>query len=158
MKFSPLQVINYSVTEFSFKANPKFDPKETIHDGCETFSTAVEAQQDEEVDESSESWILSLRVRQEIKEGSNFPYSFTVSIFGLFDCKKDVKVPGGCERFVKVNGSSILFGVVRELIRSMTACAPWNELMLPVVSFVEDQPKRELKAPTERKLRVKRKK
>ena len=42
-------------------------------------------------------------------------------------------------RFVQVNGSSMLYGMAREHIRSLTAAGPWGAIILPTMSFYDNK-------------------
>jgi preprotein translocase subunit SecB len=91
-------------------------------------------------------WQVTLKVSQEIIHGKNVPYDFSVEIVGLFDIVKidDVKI-NDPEKFVRVNGSSLLFGVVREIVRSNTATGPYAPILLPTVNFCPYREVSELK-------------
>ena len=62
------------------------------------------------------------------------PYHFKIKLVGLFRChygQADVDA----EAFVRTNGSSILYGIARETLRSITSVGPWGDMLLPTVSF-----------------------
>lgn len=77
---------------------------------------------------------LRMIVKQDVSADSNLPYSWSVEILGTFN----VLVEGSDEdlaRLVTVNGNSMLYGILREVIRSLTAQGPYKAEMLPSVSF-----------------------
>lgn len=91
-------------------------------------------------------WQVTLKVSQDIIQGKNVPYDFSIEIVGLFDI---VKIAGfeinDQEKFVRVNGSSLLFGVAREIIRNNTAAGPYAAVLLPTVNFCSYSSLAELK-------------
>jgi preprotein translocase subunit SecB len=97
-------------------------------------------------DEKAPVWQVTLKVAQNFMQGKNVPYDFSIEIVGLFDIAKiegiEIKDP---EKFVRVNGSSLLFGVAREIIRSNTAAGPYASVLLPTVNFCSYQKIEELK-------------
>jgi preprotein translocase subunit SecB len=100
----------------------------------------------EKPDEKTLVWQVTLNVSQDIMQGKNVPYDFSIEIVGLFDIAKiagvEIKDP---EKFVRVNGSSLLFGVAREIIRNNTAAGPYASILLPTVNFCSYQKIEELK-------------
>ena len=78
-----------------------------------------------------------MTISQKLKEGQNFPYKFDLSLIGFFACNDGFSSPADEEHFVRVNGSSMLYGAARELVRSLTARGPWGELFLPSISFYD---------------------
>jgi hypothetical protein len=81
-----------------------------------------------------------MKVSQKLTEGQNFPYKFDLTILGFFVCRDGVPPEAGEQRFVRVNGSSMLYGIAREIIRSTTAMGPWGFILLPTISFYEKDP------------------
>ena len=146
MKLSPLQLTRYVVTSIGCTANPQFDPEKEIVGALEHYSLNVKAnplEPDKNV--PGHSWSVELEVAQKKKEGQNFPYEFHFAIFGIFTCQAGTLDAEKETRFVEVNGSSMLYGMAREHIRSLTAAGPWGAIIIPTVSFYEnkEQPKKE---------------
>jgi len=136
LKTSPLQLLRYFVPEIACTANKEFNVEKDVEVSMDQFQVLVELSRSEEEEEQN-SWLLDMAVIQQIGPKQNFPYEFKLNIVGIFSCKKEL--PNGIdeERFVKVNGASILYGVAREIVRSTTANGPWSELIVPTVSFFE---------------------
>jgi len=44
------------------------------------------------------------------------------------------------ERFVRINGTSLIFSAAREIIRAVTSRGPFQPLLLPTVTFWEAKP------------------
>ena len=93
------------------------------------------------------SWSVDISISQAVKEGQNFPYIFKVSLIGFFACRDGFPSPADEEQFVRVNGSSMLYGAARELVRSLTGRGPWGEIFLPSISFYDKKPKPEGEPP-----------
>ena len=60
-----------------------------------------------------------------------------MALVGFFGCRDGFPSPEDEEQFVRVNGSSMLYGAAREIVRSLTSRGPWGELMLPGISFYD---------------------
>lgn len=142
MKHSPLQLLRYLVPEIACSANPGFAPQKECENAIDQFSVnAVVTQQKAQGNFPGHSWLVDMTISQKLKEGQNFPYKFDLSIVGFFACNNGFPSSVDEEHFVRVNGSSMLYGAARELIRSLTARGPWGELILPSISFYDNATK-----------------
>ena len=79
-------------------------------------------------------YAVFLNLEMKAPEGKNAPYAIKMEIFGYF------RVPDQMpeeirEKMVKTNGSSILYGAAREIIREMTGRGIYGKTYLPTVSF-----------------------
>jgi preprotein translocase subunit SecB len=140
MKNSPLQLLRYFIPEISFSANPSFDSNKECDTAMEEFSveTAVNRQTAPK-GFPGHSWTIEMKISQGIKEGKNFPYRFKLVILGMFAFLDEALAEEKETQFVRVNGSSILYGAAREVLRSTTALGPWDALIIPGISFYEKQ-------------------
>ncbi len=97
-------------------------------------------------EEAPRDWQVTLKVWQNVTNGKNIPYEFSVEVVGLFEISSvpgvEIKDP---EKFVRINGSSLLFGVAREIIRNNTSAGPYVPIMLPTVNFCAYNSVNELK-------------
>jgi preprotein translocase subunit SecB len=98
-----------------------------------------------ESDDADPLWQVILTVSQQPAPERNFPYEFLVTIIGYCHCLVEGITDKEKEELVRVNGSSMLYGVVREIIRENTARGPWQPILLPTISFF--QPKEATEAP-----------
>ena len=138
MKHSPLQLLRYKVPELSCSSNAAYDPQKPSDGLLDHFSVKVVVTREKTPDNlPGHSWAAEMRISQKLKEGANFPYRFDLIIIGFFLCKDGVPPDAGEERFVRVNGSSMLYGMAREVIRSTTAMGLWGPLLLPTISFYD---------------------
>lgn len=138
MKHSPLQLLRYLVPETFCTANPKFESTKGIEGGPEQLSVnAVVTQQKAPENFPGHSWTAEMTITQKLKEGQNLPYEFEITLIGFFACRDGLPPAAEEERYVRVNGSSMLYGAAREIVRSLTARGPWGELFLPSISFYD---------------------
>jgi len=150
MKHSPLQLLRYFVPEIHCSANQAFDEDKSRDSGYDQFSVeATVSRQKSPKGFHGHSWSVEMAIQQQLKEGQNFPYQFKLIIIGIFVCNHGKMTDEAETQFVKVNGSSLLYGAACELIRSTTALGLWGELMLPTTSFYDkDAVRRELGVAT----------
>lgn len=138
MNFSPLQLIRYITPEFSCKAVDHFDPNKPLEIPDDTFEVATSVNRIDKPEQSESTlWTIELRIHQEVKADQNFPYEFRMAMVGFFTFSDGSPEGFDHEHFLQVNGSTVLYGVAREILRTMTARGPWEELLLPTLSFYE---------------------
>jgi preprotein translocase subunit SecB len=143
MKHSPLQPLRYFVTDISCTAAQGFDPTRPF-DPAVTVGLSVNATVTRQTPPEGflgHSWSVEMSIVQTLKEGQNFPYMFKVALVGFFACRDGFATPADEEPFVRVNGSSMLYGAAREVIRSLTSRGPWGELFIPGISFYDNKAK-----------------
>jgi preprotein translocase subunit SecB len=138
MKPAPIQLTDYFVTDLHLSANPKFDPKNEIPVQFKDFQVGLEASS---TPEKNRDWQLSLKLQFQPPADANVPYRFSADIVGFFFVHPDVP-KDRIEPLVKTNGSSMLFGALREIIRETTARGPFPALILPATSFYETPEKK----------------
>lgn len=150
MKHSPLQVIRYIVPEVSCAVNAVFDPKKPCEPGIGQFAINAVLFQQPAPENSPHFWSIEMTISQKPKEGVNFPYKFDLTLIGFFACNNGFATPADEEQFVRVNGSSMLYGAAREMIRSLTCHGPFGELFIPSISFYDknSKPESEKAAPS----------
>jgi preprotein translocase subunit SecB len=140
MKNSCLQLLRYFVPEISISANPSFNPDKDRDSGMEEFSvgTAVNRQAAPE-GFPGHSWLIEMQISQGIKQGKNSPYQFKLVIVGMFAFNDGTETDEKEAQFVQVNGSTILYGAAREILRSTMTLGPWGHVIIPTISFYEKQ-------------------
>ena len=84
-------------------------------------------------------WSITLKATHQPPAGANSPYFFSLVLVGLFHVNKDYDEPK-VERLAKTNGPSVLYGILREMIRDITSRGPYFPIMLPTASFYESKP------------------
>ena len=156
MKFSPLQLKRYLLPEITCAANDKYDPEKPSELRDESFKAAGQLYpMESKKPKDYSAWSLEFELAQKPDEAANVPYFFKVKLVGLFHFRTgegDVTP----EVFVQTNGSSILYGIAREILRGLTAVGPWDNMLLPTVSFYNQEsaikePEKKLKGPKAKK-------
>ncbi len=79
--------------------------------------------------------VVGLTVDAKPKDGRPFPYRFTVGLIGVFDGNE--LPPEHRDELVYVNGTSMLYGVAREVLLSLTSRCVQGPVLLPSVQFTE---------------------
>jgi len=139
MKPSPMQLLDYFLTDLHVSANPNFDPKQEVPLRFEDFEVALNATQSRE---KKREWTVILKLKHQPPAEANVPYRFTVEIVGeilILDGFPEEHI----ERLVKTNGASMLYGILREVIRDNSTRGPYAGVILPSTSFYESEKKAE---------------
>lgn len=150
MKLSPIQLQAYALTELSYRANQSFDNnKPTTYKESDLVVTCA----CRPAAGKNLAWEVAQSIRLQPSEKANAPYYVSLQITGVF--RLHPKIPTDrIEAIVRFNGSTVLFGISREILRNVTAAGPFPQLLLPTVDFrTEEPPKAEAessKNPSER--------
>lgn len=140
MKPSPLQLVRYLVTDIACTANPNFNAEKALEGSFEQYSVDIKVAPLEPTKEyPGHPWSVEMAITQKIKDGQNFPYEFRISLVGMFACQDGALQSEKETQFVRVNGSSMLYGIAREHIRALTAAGPWGAIIIPTMSFYENK-------------------
>jgi preprotein translocase subunit SecB len=141
MKLSPLQLSSYFITELHLAAIPKFDRTKPVEITDQHFFVEPAFKRIED----GLQWQVSLRLRQDPAPNANVPYSFAVVIVGFFEVHPQFEKER-IERMVQTNAPTVLYSILREVVRDLTTRGPHLGLMLPTISFSPDSPMPELAA------------
>ena len=138
MKAAPLQLCHYFVPQAGFGVTPSFEPEKPM--SLQASSLRVESRCERATDPAA-GWQWQVIVGVEFKptEGENAPYGFSVEIVGLFDVVEQYPAEKA-EQLVRTNGSTMLYGMTREIVRDMTSRGPHPPVILPSASFYPDAP------------------
>ena len=139
MKLSPLQLSFYQVMELSVAYRSEHDPDKPEPD---TICHGMEAYLHVDRDQSHESyentcWHVALRLSFQPLDDDNSRYSFVAGLLGVFFCANETPKGLDAETLVGVNGTSILYGIARDLILTISEKGPWGALTLPTMSFTD---------------------
>lgn len=135
-RVSPLELHSYFVTEVSCTANPKYDPAKPPQLELEDLQVETRACPPKtNGNDEQDMWRLLLTLRQNVSPEKNAPYNFFILMQGWFSVQAGAFVPEQTPQLVETTGSSILYGVAREMLRSIMATGPYLPLILPSVSF-----------------------
>lgn len=131
MRLSPLQLERYILTDFGVRPNPHHD----IARGVELEESDMQVAHEHVRDGSDpRRWFIRVRVVVAGEGRPRLSYLVTVDLMGWVRFTDGFEAPD-LEQLASVNGSSLLYGVARELVRSATALGPFPALLLPALSF-----------------------
>lgn len=139
MKLSPLQMAYYRVTKYSVTALPEHDPEHDDIDALmEHMHVMLNLEHMEEGDtEYTTEWLVGLGIDFDPSPEDKAPYAFRTDIFGIFSCAKELPPGMDAEKLVGINGSSMLYGITRELLLGITEKSMWGGMFLPSMSFTD---------------------
>ncbi len=134
MKLSPLKLTSYFCSDISFSANPDFDPTKPVELKIAEFSCNHKL---EPVKGADRQYQVGLSVKHQISKKSNSPCSYGVELIGFFEIAESFPAEKR-EQAVRVNAPSVLYGIAREIVRSVTTHGPFNAVIVPTVSFLDE--------------------
>jgi len=86
----------------------------------------------------SAKWMVNLKIRQVPDDERGCPaYTFDMQVVGFFEVAAAYPA-GKAEQMVRANGPAVLYGVVREMVTTLTARGPFPMVTLPSVTFVDE--------------------
>lgn len=142
MQLSPLQLIEYAFDGVSvmpvegYEADPAFAPGLVFFPGKLAMSADTGLALLDEQEKYSDFGVkLTLRIGP--KEGAQAPYNIQVSVRGTVRMHLTQAQGQAEERRVRalVNGASLLYGAVREMVSTITSRSAHGPLLLPSLSF-----------------------
>lgn len=140
MQLSRLQLEHYNLTKVVLESRSDTEPTPLgaypIFDQQTEFECNVKMRPVTSGEGATQRQALDLTLKVSPLEGRNFPYSrIELGVLGVFD---DSALPADKrEDLVLVNGSSMLYGVLREVLLGLTARCIQGPVMLPTVQFVQ---------------------
>lgn len=134
---SPIELERYFVTDQAVTARAAYDPENEIVTRIEEYTVDSKVRQSQGDAETPEKWEVAVTIKHQPAAETNFPYDFRLTIVGIFTCTVADAKPDFIERMMKINGSSILYGMSREIIRANTERGPWSGIVIPTHSFYE---------------------
>lgn len=144
MQLSPLQLLEYTFDGVSimpvegYVADPEFSTGLVFFPGKLALSADTGlVLLTEEASYSDFGVRLTLRVGP--KQGNNAPYQIQISVRGVVRMHLVQAAGQAEERHVRalVNGVSLLYGVVREMVSNITSRSAHGQLLLPSLSFAD---------------------
>jgi preprotein translocase subunit SecB len=91
-------------------------------------------------------FLIDLEISIDNKEGKPTPYVLNVAVLGIFKVLPSLPLEKR-QDLLTVNGASILYGVIREMVLSLTSRFPSGPLTLPGMNF-QDHVSSEALPPT----------
>jgi preprotein translocase subunit SecB len=142
VQLSPLQLMEYTFDGVSvmpvdgYEADPAFAPGLVFFPGKLSMSADTGLALLDEQEKYSDFGVkLTLRVGP--KEGAQAPYNIQVSVRGTVRMHLTQAQGQAEERRVRalVNGASLLYGAVREMVSTITSRSAHGSFLLPSLSF-----------------------
>jgi hypothetical protein len=100
------------------------------------FESSVEFGQAERGDDTPNYlWGIKLRLQAEPKEDAAFPYRFNITIVGFLNGERLLEDKHSRQDLVLVNGTSLLYGAIRDEVLRLTSRMRHGPLLLPTSSF-----------------------
>lgn len=137
MKQSPLQLKHYTLTEVAIKPYEGYvsdgDAEYPSFDDVDFASSVEFGPAHRKGEEDRGLWGIRLHLTCKATEENSFPYQFNVGAAGVFD--GDNLPEEEKSNLVLVNGTSLLYGVLRDEILRLTSRMFNGPVMLPTVQF-----------------------
>ena len=145
MKPARITLIEYFATDLLLGTNHTYAPGQPVQFRDSDLVVDVSAKHNAQAPRDGSRWQVTLEIRHQPPPGVNFPYSYRVVLVGQFGVSENVN-PGDEERFLRIQGASVLYGMAREIVRALTGRGPYRPVILPTVSFYETNPVRKVPA------------
>lgn len=142
-KLANLQLKRYFVTQLNIIANPSFDIKKGLAPKENDLCLSAEMSR---IAEDAKQFQIKLNIKLQPSVESNLPYSIVIEIVGVLQ-SRFTGTDEAIKRLVYVNGSSMIYGTAREIVRASTAFGPYSQILIPAVVFPE--PPKPKAAPAE---------
>jgi preprotein translocase subunit SecB len=85
--------------------------------------------------DDARNWLVELTVNFK-GDKPETPYIGEFKVLGRFHCAEEAP-EASCANLVNVNGPSVLYSAVRELVLQLTARGPHRNVLLPSVTFID---------------------
>lgn len=137
-----LDLTGHFFPEVQVRANPEVT-QETLDSGDAydiDFVTNVRLSQS---DERPDNYLIEFNLCTDKKQADK-AWEISVTVVGSFvlpECEEQKRIG-----IVMVNGQSMLYGIVREFLYSLTSKGPFDPVYLPTITFYPD-PENEIKEP-----------
>ncbi len=137
MKQSPLNLDHYRLLEVSVKPVAKFVASDDVYPEINDADlTAIVSLGEKDKDNDIADYAVRLKLSLSPKKENSYPYTIVIEAEGFFSVAQDVFGSKEEEKnIVVVNGASMLFGALREVILTITGRFQYGSIMLPTVSL-----------------------
>jgi len=136
MRPAQISLTTYFVRDLEFKLNEAFEPLTTWGTSLEDFDVTAKATPKTE---DRRNWEVTLRLAFNPPPERNSPCTFVIEVTGSIQVDASVK-DENVERFVNINGVSLVFGATREIVRLITSYGVSKPILIPTVTFWEPKP------------------
>lgn len=140
---SPLQLKGYFFTKASIETSKPLDDSEISNvsaidfdfNGVNILTEIRVAVADNQSDDPRD-FLIKFKLTIPNLDGVQCPYTIDVDIVGTFTISNKIEKQKR-DNIVSVNGTSILYGCVREMVSSVTSRCLHGLLILPTVNFTD---------------------
>ena len=137
---SPLKCLFYFLSDLVLTANPEYDATKSSNLDFNDIRINSQSVKLDSTD-NKKIWRVVLIVNQNAGKEKNSPYNFSATMIGHFEVHKDYPDEIS-QKLAEINGGSILYGSLRQILWNTMSNGPFQPLFLPTVSFHEDKPKK----------------
>jgi preprotein translocase subunit SecB len=149
MILSPLQLTDYWLDSISLRTNRDYEPDKPADLKVDHIHVDVDVQRmrSDEPEKNGTFWLVSLKIRQDVPEGKNIPYEFSLELAGVIAAHPSLNGER-LEKQIEVNGPSMLFGIAREVVRAATGRGLYAPVILPSANFFQRLAPRDAALPS----------
>ena len=131
MSQTPLRLETYFFPKVQIEANPEYSPKDAQEHGDVQVKMNVGLLAS---DQDKTRFQLVLDIESIGTETGILPYRVSLGAVAFIAVDGDLKHPD-IERLVQINGASMLYSAIREMVLMVTGRGPWGAFPLPTVNF-----------------------
>ncbi len=138
MKPARISLIDYFATDLLLGTNHAFSPEHPVKFEEKHFVVTTAVRKNEAAPRDGRRWQITLEIRHQPAPDVNFPYAYRIVLVGQFGVHDGVQSEDE-ERFVRIQGASVLYGMAREIVRALTGRGPYRPVILPTMNFYEQK-------------------
>ncbi|MDH5572756.1 MAG: hypothetical protein OEY89_13400 [Gammaproteobacteria bacterium] len=140
MNQSPISLNDYHLLDISIKHEEGYVSvgSDTYPDITDTVFTSTTSIGIPDGEDDPKDFLLGLNLKIEPKKADAYPYSVDISVQGYVTVLSDL--PGenfDRQEFALINGSSLLYGALRDTLLMLTSRCVHGAIMLPTVNFLD---------------------
>jgi preprotein translocase subunit SecB len=135
MKKAAIVIEDYFIKAMRFSLRPGFEHRKPLEDGVVPPAFEVKTEFVQPKDDLHQcQCVLDIELPDDPND--KFPYTFALRVAGTFRVDDSVSAEAA-EQIFKVNGTSVLFSMSRELLITLTGRGGYPPFLLPTVSFTD---------------------
>lgn len=127
---SPLKVEHYFFPVLEYKAFPAENPDDIPETKLSKIATSANP-----VSDDNKTWYVSIDLFSEQSEEKPLLFEYHLMAVGIFKWDAEIRNLDFVSKAISVSGASILYGALREELRTMSSKGPWGIYNLPTVRF-----------------------
>lgn len=133
----PLQLKKYFYPEFSVEAIQEFSPSKVQGEVALDLKVDIDLKK---ISEDARNYELHMGLQISPNEEANGPYRIKLLSVGIFEVHEDFP-EDQIDNLLKINAVSMLYGMAREFVLTITSRGPFLPVMLPTTSFMSTEAK-----------------